>query len=78
MYGLRGGEECRNAQQRAINIYQHIPKEEKQYSIIPVHLFSGEDKQCRKVQMRFFGPATWQCFLIKDTSEVMEHVFFYL
>ena len=24
MYGLRGGEECRNAQQRAINIYQHI------------------------------------------------------
>jgi len=32
---------------------QHIPKEEKQYSIIPVHLFSREDKQCSKVQMRF-------------------------
>jgi len=48
-YGLRDRDECRNAQQRAINIYQHIPKEEKQYSIIPVHLLSGEDKQCRKV-----------------------------
>jgi len=26
-------------------VRQHIPKEEKQYSIIPVHLFSGRDKQ---------------------------------
>jgi len=24
VYGLRAGDECRNAQQRAINIYQHI------------------------------------------------------
>ena len=24
MFGLRDGDECRNAQQRAINIYQHI------------------------------------------------------
>jgi len=24
VYGLRDGDECRNAQQRAINIYQHI------------------------------------------------------
>jgi len=39
-------------------VRQHIPKEEKQYSIIPVHLFSGADKQCRKVQMWFFRPAT--------------------
>ena len=56
---------------------QHIPKEEKQHSIIPLHLFSGGDKQWRKVQMRFFRPATWLCFLIKDTSEVTENVFFY-
>jgi len=26
-------------------VRQHIPKEENQYSIIPVHLFSGRDKQ---------------------------------
>jgi len=35
-------------------VRQHIPKEEKQYSIIPVHLFSGGDKQWRKVEMWFF------------------------
>jgi len=39
-------------------------KEEKQYSIILVHLFSGRDKQWRKVQMWFFRPANYLCILI--------------
>ena len=45
MYGLRGGEECRNAQQRAINIYQHI-----------VLVYFGKSVGIERMHRGFFYP----------------------
>ena len=58
-----------------------FPKKKNNMLSIPVHLFSGRDKQWRKVQMWFFRPANYLCFLIKvrrTLPTLRKNVVFYL